>query len=458
MPLSNEAAKELVVELLEIRSEEQDHLEGLHNYVRGYQPHPVTLEGVPPEVVRFIEMSRINMVDLVIEVLAQSLYVDGYRPNIRDVEALEESPGWEAWRRNRMTSRQSAIYRGAFTYGVSYAMVLPGDPLPVIKGYSPRKLTVVYGEDPDWPLAAVHAEPNGATEWTYTLYDNEAQYRFTTEGGLEHVETSEYGGDTGGKLPIVRYLNIEDLDEEPISEVEKLVPIQDQIDVTTFELMVTQHFQAFIQRYIIGWEPSTQTEKLKAAASRLWTFDDPDVKVGQFTQALLDGYIKSREDASQLLAVISQTPPHHLLGELINLSAEALAAAESGHRRKINMRQTVFGEANEQLLEMTEIQMGVEAQLGEAQVRWRDTEARSLAQTVDALGKMAQMLSIPPEALWERIPGVTQQDLQLFKQLADQADSLGQLTSLLDQQLRPVQPAPAPPQPPGVPGAPPQVA
>jgi hypothetical protein len=444
VPLNQSDAKDLVRELLEVRGEEMVILDTFHDYVRGSQMHPVAMDGMPSEVYKFVELSRINVVDLVIEVMAQSLYVDGYRPNVPDATAQEESMGWLAWQANKLDSRQTAVARGAFTYGVSYVMVLPSEgPVPTMRGYSPRKLTVVYGDDPDWPYAALHVEPNGDHEFTYTLYDAEAAYRFTSEGGLQHVETNEYGGSTGDVCPVVRFLNIEDLDDETTSEVERLIPVQDQIDVTTFGLMVAQHYQAFLQRYVIGWEAKTEAERMKASASRLWTFDDPEVKVGQFQQAQLDGYLRSREDTVQLMAVISQTPPHHLLGELINLSAEALAAAEAGHRRKINQRQTTLGESWEQALALAELEMGVAQAEVDAQVRWRDTEARSLAQTVDALGKMAQMLGIPPEALWEKIPGVTQQDLQLFRQLASEADALTQLTGILEQQLAPVPPAPA---------------
>ena len=40
--------------------------------------------------------------------------------------------------------------------------------------------------------------------------------------------------------------------------------------------MVAQHFTAFRQRYIMGWLAPTETEKVKASASRLLTFEDPD--------------------------------------------------------------------------------------------------------------------------------------------------------------------------------------
>ena len=72
-----------------------------------------------------------------------------------------------------------------------------------------------------------------------------------------------------------------------------------------------------------------------------------------------------------------------------------------------------------------------------AQVRWKETEARSLAHTVDALGKMVQMLGVPAEAAWERIPGVTQQDVDAWKALRAN-DAINDLFAGLDRQTAPV--------------------
>ena len=47
----------------------------------------------------------------------------------------------------------------------------------------------------------------------------------------------------------------------------------------------------------------------------------------------------------------------------------------------------------------------------------------------------AAMLQIPPEALWERVPGATQQDVRRWKQLADQGSAFDRLTGLLDDQM-----------------------
>jgi hypothetical protein len=93
-----------------------------------------------------------------------------------------------------MDARQSGIHRAAFAYGTSYAIVLPGDPVPVIRGASPRNLTAVYGEDPDWPMWAL--EKLGGGLWR--LYDDQAIYFLgestdaRTAGDFQFIETREH--------------------------------------------------------------------------------------------------------------------------------------------------------------------------------------------------------------------------------------------------------------------------
>lgn len=242
-----------------------------------------------------------------------------------------------------------------------------------------------------------------------------------------------------GFCPVVRFRNIDDLDDELVGEVKPLMPLQDQIDLTTFELLVAQHYQAFRMRYAIGWTADSERELAAAAASSFLTIDeDPDrVKLGEFGQASLDGYLASRSASIEHLATVSQTPPHHLLGKLVNLSSDALAAAESGQRRKVDERQTLMGESWEQVFEA----MARASDLTfdpTSQVRWKDTEARALAATVDALGKMATMLKIPVELLWERLPDWTQTDVERARAMARETDAMAGLTDLFDRQMGPL--------------------
>jgi len=405
-----------------MRKKDAPHLDRIRDYWRGRQPLPVMVPtGVPKEVRRMAEMSRINVVGLPVDVVGQALYVDGYRQE----RSEKNEPAWESWQANKMDARQIGLHRSALAYGAAYVTVLPGDTAPVMRCRSPRSLTVAYGDDDVWPVYALERKKGLKGLVTWRLFDEEAVYTFGEDPKAkkpgadwagEWLRTEQHGL---GVCPVVRFRNTGDLDEEDevVGEIAALIPLQDQMDFTTFDLLVAQHYQAFRQRYVMGWTTTSETEKAKASASRLWTFDDPDVKIGEFGQSDLNGYLESRESTLQHLATISQVPPHYLLGKLVNLSAEALAAAEAGQRRKISQRETSFGESWEMVFGLAAGAMGAAVTAG-AQVRWRDTEARALASTVDALGKMAQMLSIPPQMLWERIPGWTQQDVERAKAMA----------------------------------------
>lgn len=433
MPLDQKQVVEQARIMLSVRDDERYRLDRLHTYLRGTQPFTWVPSSPADEVRRLANLARVNMLELVVDSVAQSMYVDGYRAP----KGAEDAPAWELWQRNRMDARQIGVHRAGLTYGVSYTTVLPGKPVAVIRGVSPRRMTCLYGEDDDWPMWALEkrgVEAAGGGQ-LYRLFDDEAAYWVSVRGAAtpQYVETRMHNC---GKVPVVRFRAIDDLDDDdPRGEVEGLIPLQDQINVTTFGLLVAQHYGAFRQRYILGWLADNETELLKAAANKLWTFEErPDeIKVGEFEQTQLKDYIESREATIRHLASVSQTPAHELVGQLVNLSAEALAAAEASKRRKVTERETMFGESWEQVLELGGEIEGFTTD-PQAEVRWRDTEARALAATVDALGKMAEMLGIPSEMLWEKIPGVSQQDVERWKSAAAQGDSFAQLNAILERQ------------------------
>jgi hypothetical protein len=453
LPLSSSKAIEQAKLLYETHTTERRSLDAVRRYWKGQQSLPAVIPASAPEQVRAMaRIARVNMCAIVVDTLAQSTFVDGFRSR----EESENEEIWSAWQANRLDARQTGIHRAAFAYGASYAVVLPGDSEPVLRGVSPRALTAVYGEDPDWPMWALERLGRGL----WRLYDDEAVYylsvkepRFGVKGGeFDFIERRDHGL---GVTPVIRFLDAHDLDSEDeveadlavsgdssvmaLGQVAPLFALQDQIDLTTFGLLVAQHYSAFRQRYILGWVAQDETEKMMASASQLWTFEDTvdeegnEIRIGEFSQTDLKGYIDSRDATLRHAAALSQTPVHELTGTLINMAAEALAAAEAGKDRKVNERQTLLGESHEQMMWLAGRAKGVDVS-EDAQVVWRDTSARAFAATVDALGKLVQMLGIPPQELWERVPGATRQDVARWKAAAERGDSFAFLSDMLERQ------------------------
>lgn len=472
MALTPEEATKQAKAMHGYREAELSQLNVLRRYWKGRQRLLAVIpSSAPTEVKVMARIARVNIIKIAIDVLAQATFVDGFRGVEGGKPSDTNTKVWDIWQANKMDKGQSGINRATFAYGVAYAVVLPGTRggknVPVIRGCSPRALTVLYGDDPDWPVYAW--ERRSPTSWR--LYDSDTVYEFTLPrddprgSQFQFVSASEHGA---GVTPVVRFLDEEDLDcDDEVTadmqdrywekvptrgQVAPLMDLQDQINLTTFGLLVAQWFSAFKQRWIIGWVPEDEAQRLKAGASLVWTFKDSaqdtdgagGVKVGEFSQTDLGGYIESREASLRHAATTSQTPVHELLGELVNLSAEALAAAENGHERKVSERKTSLGESYEQVLRLAGDLAGIEVP-EDAQVVWRDTSARTFSATVDALGKMVVMLGVPAQEVWEKIPNVTQQDVERWKATAATGDAFAQLNAILERQNKTQAPDSAPP-------------
>lgn len=434
MPLSDDAAAGQAKALLEFRQAESGRLEEIREYLRDDPDRRLTglPSGVPIEVHQLARISRVNLLRFVVASRVQSMYVDGFRAP----RASDDAEAWRAWQANGMDARQIGIHRAALSYGASYMTVLPGDPVPVMRGASPRHLTAVYGDDDEWPRYALQKR---RSDWR--LFDEQAVYTLARDGdGFRVVSTAEHGAVMDGRpvCPVVRYTETDDLDDPVTGVVWPLRNLQDQINVSSFDLKVAEHYGAFKVRYVIGWLAENEEERLKLSAAKLLTFEESpkEIQVGEFSETNLGGYIDSREASLRHLATVSQTPVHELTAQLVNLSAEALAAAEASHRRAVGENQTCIGESHEQALRLASSYMGIEPDPA-ASVRWRDTESRSLAQVADALGKLAAQLGIPPAELWERIPGVTDDELDRWRAAAERGDALGNLTAMLERQAAP---------------------
>lgn len=423
-----EAAKHLY----ELRSGDAPRLERLLSYRRTGAPpagpfaalNGALPSGVPLEVRRLAEVSRVNLIRYVVTSRVQDMIVDGFQTR----ESGDNVPAWGAWQGNAMDARQMGVHRSALTFGSGYVVVLPGTPVPVVRGVSPRSITVAFGDDDEWPECALWRTSGG---WRFI--DSENVYTLERERGRFLVvgEPARHGATV---CPVVRFRDAEDLDVDVEGVVEPLTDLQDQINVTSFGLHVAQHYGAFRQRYILGWLADSEAEAARVGAGRMMTFEDGpgDIEVGEFAQTDLRGYIESREASIRHLATVSQTPVHELMGQFVNLSAEALEAARASHHAAVLENRVVAGEAWEQVLRLASGLIGVAVD-DSAEVVWRDTTMRSVKESVEALGLLSEALGVPRRSLWARVPGVTQLELDQWEDAADRDSGLGDILAVLNQ-------------------------
>lgn len=429
----------LVSQCFEYFQAERSHLDTIDRWYRWDHDDPISARGATREHRELSRRAQTPLGNLIVTAAAQELYVEGYR---RSDDPDDKGP-WNAWQANGMDSRQIALHRAALAYGEAFALVLPGqttlgENIPVIRPVSPRRMMAFWldpAED-DWPAFAIRCDPSmidGSLGWLVRFYDETSVWRYQVDGSgvLTYVEHEDHNV---GITPVVRYANQLDLEGRTPGEVEPFVPIMGRIDQTTFDRLLVQRYASWKVRTVTGMSLPDDDEaqnraKLKLSVEDVLIAEDPDTRFGTLTETLPNGFIDAVKHDLQLLAAVSQTPSYELLGDLINLSAEALVAARSSLARKVDERKHSFGRSHEQTLRLAARIMGDfdAASDWAAQVLWKDTEGRSLGQAADALGKMATMLGVPVEMLWERIPGWTQTDVERAKEMVERGDSISQL-------------------------------
>lgn len=394
-----------------------------------------------PDVMRRLAAkSDTNYLPLVAKAFSQRLKVDGYYSS----SSPERAPAWDYWRRNRMNARQTGTIRAAITYGASYELLLPGSNGPVSQGLSPRRMTAVY-QDPasdEYPMLALDVDGSmmrlfDETNVYYIGVENKPRGLFEVEtqnllaGRMDYIESRAHDA---GVCPVVRFQDRMLLDgEEQFGIIEPLLAVQSRINETTFGLLVTQFFAAFKQRYVLGWAPSSEVEVMRANASDVWYFDDPDVKVGQFQESSMQGYIDGKNDAKRDLAALAQISMQSMGADGIsNISAEALASLQDSQDAEGDEMATSLGESFEQWFRLSCHLDGdaVGASDFNSEVRYADKTTRSFAQTVDGLGKLAQMLGVPVELLWEKIPDMSDTDIQRATQMRRREQAQARLSAL----------------------------
>lgn len=406
----------------------------IDRYLEGHHDLPYMPRGATNEYRTHARRAITNWLPLVSETFCQILFVEDYR----SADEAESDAAWKHWQANKLDARQTIAHRAALEYGTGYVIVLPGENPgeSSIRPIHPTRVWADYEDDDDeFPqrvLVRKGKAPNG--DHLFELIDDEAIYTLSRPkdgGGLKvvWVEMHEMG-----YVPVVRFRDR--LDGRNVGIIHPLINVQDRINEAVFNIRIAMQYAAFRQRWATGLvipedDAGNPVEPFESAVNRLWLSDNPDAKFGEFGQTDLAGPLSEYDSAVSTLAAMGRVSPHTLLGKLVNLSAEALAAAESITQRAGGQFEILFGESWELVLQCAAQAAGDPAPSEDAQVKWKDTEARSLAATVDALGKMVQMLGVPQEAAWRMIPDVNKTDVDSWLTMKPSTDGVTALADAL---------------------------
>ncbi|GGK13164.1 chromosome partitioning protein ParA [Pilimelia terevasa] len=455
-PESSSTPRVLAVQLLTVLDRDLPRLERIDAYMQGRHDDPYMPAKADDEYRLLARRAVSNWMPLLVNTPGQALFVDSFRRGTGDgARTAGDLPEWEHWQRSRLDARQAAVHRGALTYGHSFTITEKTRAGVRTRGLSALRTAALFADpaNDDTPQAAltVVRRPADKKPGQARMWDGRNEYRvtFASYTDKSKVTVQKAGAHGATECPVTRFAAAVDLDGRTVGVVEPMIPLQNRINQTVFDLLVAQTYGSFKVRTATGMAPPVQLDAdgnpvldergqpiplpINVNAKRFLFAEDPDVKFGSLDETPLAGFIASLDMSIRHLSAISQTPPHHLLGQIANLSAEALLAAETALARKIADFRTLLGESWERVFRLAAELSGDAGAAGDfaGEVLWRDLEGKSLAQSADALGKLAAALGIPKRGLWARVPGVTRNELDEWEDLLEADDPDLQLARTL---------------------------
>lgn len=314
------------------------------------------------------------------------------------------SQAWDIWTRNRMDVRAPETHLEALLAGDGYALVWPTAGEAVIWSIPACDVAVSY--DPNRPGVIRRAcrvwwdEDDGRIH--VDVYTEDVVKRWVTKGArksatlsarttarefLPYVADSAGGGSFAvegqepnpyGRVPLVHFPN-RAYHRYGTSELKDVYPLQDALNKTVCDLLVSNEFAAFRQRYATGWAPDEPGNVSEYGADRMLYTSNELAKFGTFDASDARNFLETIESFRSEVARVSGTPLHYLFitrGDFP--SGEAMKSAEARFTRKVENRQTSFGNQWEDLLALALTMEGRETSGRELSLEWESAEPTGL--------------------------------------------------------------------------------
>jgi len=181
-----------------------------------------------------------------------------------------------------------------------------------------------------------------------------------------------------------------------VSSLKDIIPLQDGLNKSVMDMMISMEFASFRQRWVIGLEleidEQTGTPKDPGArqygVDRLLTFPDIDTKVGEFDTTDLQQFLRVQDKFWISCSRVSGTPLHYFFITTGDFpSGEAMKAAEARFVKRITDRQVGFGAIWEEVLGFCLQIQNTSTDGLKINVLWKDATSRSDNEIADTAVK-----------------------------------------------------------------------
>jgi hypothetical protein len=377
-----------------------------------------------------------NWCTLVVDAAVQRLAIQGFR--FADEESADDD-AWAIWQANRLDAEAIKAHTDAVKLGTSY--LYAGPPVNGVPRITVEHATqVVVAHDPadrSRRLAALKKYRAANGDSISVVWTPETVSVFRAGGAAQSVAalgvvlpvgTGDYrlvkeDRNRLGVVPMVPLENAPGTMTGGVSDLKPAISLNDAANKFFTDMLVASEYQAFRQRVLSGVEVPKYPEghpeagkpmpiPIEMAVSRMLVLEETDAKAYDLSPGDLSNYVQGIDLAVQHLAAQTQTPPHYLLAKLVNISGEALTAAETGLVSRVRRKHIDFSDPWEEAMRLAFKWRSLEdgsptrdadvrrAEAMDTETIWRDPETRAPGVISDSLVKKGQ-IGVPWQALME---------------------------------------------------------
>ena len=392
----------------------QTRYDRLERYMTGNHPLPSGDQRYVTALKELQRKARTNYFGLVTIAPVERMQVIGFRFGITEGSDQDAAKIWQA---NDMDYQSTLLHLSAAVFGDAYVLVSPPDAetgLPVLTVEDPRYCAVqmdptrpnrvatavrMWHDDVSGKVVAVLYLPDsihyyvGASSESFENYTVPGITKTLLGSGIGSFELMQSEFNTLGVVPLIRFSWRMTFQNASLGEAEDVIDIQDRINSEILNRLIISRSQAYKQRMISGVKIPEDKGKgrrppFDPGADMLWVVADPNAKMYEFKEADIKQILEAIRDDVGDMAAITKTPPHYLLGEVVNVSGDALKAAETGLVSKTKLRMRSMGWSWELTLRVCfRYMQDKRATDVVASVLWDDPETKSRAELADAMTK-----------------------------------------------------------------------
>lgn len=362
-----------------------------------------------------------NLCQSVVDIQAERLEVIGFTSSdagtketaggVRVVDDPIGSSAWDLWEEQDLDLVADEVHQDALLYGDGFTITETDGSVWV---QEPCQMAVRYSEEYPGKIE-VAAKIWKNQDGTYNLnlyYDDEL---------VEYVTERKPDSGTALTADMFTEASREDLAGQPVShfpnraysrygrsELAAVLPIQDALNKSLIDTLVSMEYQAFRQRWITGTEVELDDNgrpknfQANHGPGEFLALPDENAKVGEFGQADLAPLVQISDGFRAAVARTSGIPLHYMFVSPGGGSptGESLKTSEVRFTRKARRQQKLFGKSWELTVRYALRATGdedVPASV-DLNVVWEPTSPRSESEELDVLVKK-QALGVPNSQL-----------------------------------------------------------